>query len=49
MRPTFAAEIFVTTAEETGVVVWEETGGPKIVGSNPSVIYSMEIFHIYLL
>ena len=29
--------------------LWEETHVPKVVGSNPSTIYWMDIFHIYLL
>ena len=29
--------------------LWEETHVPKVVGLNPSTIYWMDIFHIYLL
>ena len=29
--------------------LWEETHVPKIVSSNPSTVYWMDIFQIYLL
>ena len=29
--------------------LWEETRVPKVVSSNPSTVYSMAIYHIYLL
>ena len=28
--------------------LWEETHVLKVVGSNPSTVYWMDIFHIYL-
>ena len=36
-------------AGSPGLVVWEEVHVPKVVGSNPSAVYWMDIFHIYLL
>ena len=29
--------------------LWEETRVPKVVGLNPSTVYWMDIFHMYLL
>ena len=43
--------IKITTVREGALVwwLWEETRVLKFVGSNPSTIYWMDIFNIYLV
>ena len=40
---------YKTVGGSPGLVVMEETRIQKVVGSNPSTVHRMDIFHIYLL